>query len=399
MGDYITPAGLCKADRFRPGNIYPLVLRPHGSNFADVVKALGRLGMLDKAITSNIKGKCTTVCAFALCYTGDMPQQAENSGLKGPRGIKFCRCCFIASTRNSQQPSTTLDFDVVTHGRYHHQLKRMQKTMADIHEDKATKAAYGSQWGIANPAPPLETISPALDLILSRPFDTAHSEYAGLTNLMHSLIRDGVLTPSAVDEYTLELRAWPFPPGGRRLQSPKHHLASYNMSSHAIWSIIIPPFLRSWLRPHHIKANFYREASQDHEPIDIVIQACTAIAKSNSLLMGSKSLNTSRIDTLRSIRKARELFNQLCVYASRSLNSRAGSVMSVQGQDNQGTVGDDIAASGRSLQYLNDTLRPNIHIASHFMDFIEEYGLITNCNTLTGEDLHRQVYFISFFLA
>ncbi|KAL7625329.1 hypothetical protein AAE478_004545 [Parahypoxylon ruwenzoriense] len=395
MGNYITPAGLSAANRLRPGNIFPLVLGPHGSDFGDVVKALGTLGILDRGVNMTIDEEETMVCAFIICFTGDMPQQAENSGFKGPRAQKFCRSCYVTSGRLGQ--STMLDFDIEKHGRFHHQIKQMQYTMANKLTDTATKDAYGSQWGMANPLPPLESISPALDLVLSRPFDPAHSEYNGLSNLMHFLLRDGILTPGAVASYSLELRTWPFPPGSRRLQSPKHHLASYSMSAHATWSIIIPAFLRGWLKDDYIRTSFYREASLYGNPVDIIIKTCTAIAKSNTLLVGSNASVSDRNNMRALVKRARELFNQLCIFASRSLGSRAGSragsVAPVQ-QPAPGTrapnpLGEDTAVSTRSAQYMNDTLRPNIHIAVHYPDFAEEYGLTVNCNTLTGEDLHR----------
>ncbi|KAI1449968.1 hypothetical protein F5Y02DRAFT_370545 [Annulohypoxylon stygium] len=52
--------------------------------------------------------------------------------------------------------------------------------------------------------------------------------------------------------YTLAIRVFQFPPCTRRLQSPKHHLSSYKMSSHGVWEISIPIFLRQWLRPEHV---------------------------------------------------------------------------------------------------------------------------------------------------
>jgi hypothetical protein len=60
--------------------------------------------------------------------------------------------------------------------------------------------------------PALTQISPALDILLSRPGDPAHSEYKGLSNLMHSLLLDSVLTISATRSYAALLRSFPFPP-------------------------------------------------------------------------------------------------------------------------------------------------------------------------------------------
>lgn len=392
MGSYITPAGFSATDRFRPGNIFPLVLGPHGSNFNDVVQALGTLGALDKGVNMRINGKETLVCAFTLCFTGDMPQQAENSGLKGPRAHKFCRNCFVPSAKNSLQLRE--DFDIVQHGRFHHQVTQMQHTMDSL-SSNAKKETYGTQWGMSNPSPPLQSIAPALDLILSRPYDPAHSEYHGLSNLMHALLCDGILTPSALASYALTLRNWPFPPGARRLQSPKHHLLSYNMSAHAIWSIIIPAFLRDWLKPVHIRTSFAKEASAHGDPVRLVIETCTAVAKSNTVLMGSEASTTNRANMKVIVKRARQLFNRLCICAAISLGSRPASIAPGQSPGPGGVAveptGEDDTAGGsaRSARYLNDTLRPNIHIAVHYPDFAEEYGSTVNVNVLTGEDLHR----------
>ncbi|KAI1207273.1 uncharacterized protein F4807DRAFT_435103 [Annulohypoxylon truncatum] len=402
MGFYITPAGLVEEDRSRPGNILPVVIGPHGSDFGDVVKALGTLADLDRGVTMNINGVDTLVCAFALCYIGDMPQQSENSGFKGPRAHKFCRGCYITSGKskksNSTRPDNVLDFDIIKHGRFHHQVKQMQRTMANEHVDAATKDTYGTQWGMSDPSPSLEFISPTLDLVLSRPFDPAHSEYNGLCNLMHFLLRDGILKPTAVHDYTLAFRMWPSPPGSRRLQSPKHHLASYNMSAHAIWSIMVPAFLRDWLKPSHIKQSFFKAASNFGDPVDLIIATCVAIAKSNTVLVGSKASKSDRDNMTHVVKKARELFTQLCICVWASAGSRANSLASTRGTPAVNKVADIVdqfenrpgeADKGRSNQYVNDTSRPNIHIAVHYDALAEEYGVTVNCNTLIGEDLHR----------
>jgi hypothetical protein len=95
------------------------------------------------------------------------------------------------------------------------------------------KRTYGSQWGLSEERPALIDISPALDLILSRPPDPAHSEYQGMTALLHGLLIDGILTPTAQKSYGQVLRLCPFPPDWERLQSPIHHLRSYSLATHA----------------------------------------------------------------------------------------------------------------------------------------------------------------------
>ena len=61
---------------------------------------------------------------------------------------------------------------------------------------------------------PLTRISPALDIIQTRPSDPAHLEYGGISRQAHSLLVTEILNPSGQTAYLNELRKFPFPPGG-----------------------------------------------------------------------------------------------------------------------------------------------------------------------------------------
>jgi hypothetical protein len=50
-------------------------------------------------------------------------------------------------------------------------------------------------------APPLRLITPALDLVLSRPTDPAHSEFGGITKLFYLLLLDAVFTKQSALVY------------------------------------------------------------------------------------------------------------------------------------------------------------------------------------------------------
>lgn len=142
-------------------------------------------------------------------------------------------------------PEVLLNFDITTHGRFYVQTLQMQQMMTSMAEDsnhtQQDVDEYGKQWGLVEAHPPLVCVSPALDLILSRPMDAAHLEFNGLSHLMHVLLRDGLLWNDALrTEYALELRVWKFPPGCRCLQSPLYHLTQYTLLDHAVWSVIVP---------------------------------------------------------------------------------------------------------------------------------------------------------------
>lgn len=426
-GFYMTPAGLSEDDRSREANVFPVILGPHGSKFGDVVSALQTLRYLDEGVQAEINGQTVRMCVFTMCYTGDMPQQAENCGFKGPRANKFCRFCHFGAKTAVRDPAeisgaqsgsdTVLDFDVISHGRFHVQTGQMQNMMANHIYTAANKDAYGSQWGINNPDPPLMEISPALDKILSCPPDPAHSEYNGLSCLMHFLLRDVILTGPARTEYSAVLRGWPFPPGAARLMSPLHHLASYNMSAHARWSIIVPALLRDWLTEDHMVVSFATQAKEmgNSSPVDFVVSAYAALAKSNSVLMGRKITSNDRENMVQIIRRGRYMFTQLNLCASRSTlaGSRAGSVargsvgpapapspepgtivvggapapeMALQSATTEQAKS---AAVKRSVQFVNDTHRPNVHMGAHFQLFLREYGLTKSVGTMEGEHRHK----------
>ncbi|KAM7207197.1 hypothetical protein V8F20_002463, partial [Naviculisporaceae sp. PSN 640] len=59
--------------------------------------------------------------------------------------------------------------------------------------------------GIIRTDPPLAIISFVLDLIFSRLFDFAYSEYNGLAHFIYFLLCDGILTKVVCIEYIMEL--------------------------------------------------------------------------------------------------------------------------------------------------------------------------------------------------
>jgi hypothetical protein len=282
---------------------------------------------------------------------------------------------------------------------------------------------YGKQWGISSEKIPLVSISPALDLILSRPADPAHSEYNGLSKQMHELLVEAILSVSAAKLYAAKLSKFPFPPGWGRLQSPLHHLKSYSLSDHARWSIIVPCLLRLWLRKEHLHPLFFAAAAKHTtDPVAYVVSSFAAVAKSNSVLMGDKISPINRINLLDIVKHARLQYQTLCRDAAGSINTNRRSrtptpqrygksqIPSILGPNrllaSSQVVQDEPVPSMLALasieaddgptpdkkkasQYLNDAKRPNFHTVLHYVLMADEYGLLSNCNVLIGEDKHR----------
>jgi hypothetical protein len=243
-----------------------------------------------------------------MSYIADMPQQQSNSGGASVVANFGCRSCFV-----EEKDRGDLDFDTVSQGRFHHQAVQMRKEM-DALRTKGEKEVYGKENGMNLAGVPLATISPALDWILTRPTDPAHSEYQGISKRMHEVMMADVFTPRAALAYGRFIRwVFPFPPGWHRLQSPNKHLGSYSLSEHARWSVIIPGLLRCWLKEEHIKpllvaAIRNRQSRLDPaeylSPVNFIVTCLAAMAKSNSQLMTNKAAD----DTVEVVFRGRKLY-------------------------------------------------------------------------------------------
>ena len=411
-GFYEIPAALNSRDRARRANVLPLTLGPHGSNFEDVVSALKALIPLDRGVRVELKGQPTTMCVFCLCYIGDMPQQQENSGFKSQRATRGCQFCFIDESNRGD-----LEYDTVEHGRYHYQSLDMCNELNSKNTAKL-RNNYARDWGINVTAPSLTKISPSLDIIMTRPGDPAHSEYGGVTRMMHEMLIQDILTNAAAKEYSHELRRFPFPSGYGRLQSPLHHLRSYSLSDHARWSIVVPCLLRTWLKMSHIQPSFTRMA-QKHtdDPVSYVVSSFAMVAKNNSLLMADQINSEADRENLGEIvKRTRARFQQLCQDCAGGVDSnprrlatsvrpgsqaagRTGSRAGTPAVDGPllpggqemltGASGDGSVEKKKAVQYLNDMKKPNVHTALHFAEVAKEFGLPSNVSVLIGEDKYR----------
>lgn len=394
MGVYLIIAAFSFKERARRSNVLPLTLGPHGSNFDDVVGSLQAMYDLDGGILLTINGKETLVCVFTLAYLGDMPQQNENAGFLSQRANKGCRFCFIPSTERSN-----LSYDIISNGRFHHENMRMRKELTSL-KTKTKQIAYGRDTGLSVESPSLVTISPALDIILSRPSDPAHSEYGGVTKLAHLLLMNAILTPTGQMKYGVVLRGFPYPPGWSRLQSPQHHLNSYRLQEHARWSIIGTALLRVWLREKHIQPLYLQGLMAVHKlgtsggtiAVNMIVSAFASIARSNALLMADSLTVSERANFITMILDARANFINLLEAAALAAvnNPRSRSTTPVRQSATSSRAGTPSAPTNAKAEaFRSDQNRPNVHIGIHYADVLKEYGLVSNCNVLIGEDKHK----------
>ncbi len=425
LGIYFILAGLSVTERKRRANVFILTLGPHASELKHICEVLKPgLEQLDRGIEVMINGEEKVLCAFIMAWLGDMPQQQDNSGFKRQNAARGCRYCSIRSDHRDN-----LQYDIVTMGRYHHQTLALRQQ-----ESRLTKTGWKAvcvQWGLSEVQSPVVALTPALDIIRTRPADPAHSEYAGMAKLAHSLLMNAILTTEGQRRYTATLQAFPFPPGWGRLQSPAHHLDSYRMQEHARASIIIPILLRCWLRSEFIKPAFaatlkiffVEETFIPMSPANIITHVFASMAKSNSVIMSENMSIRDRTLMGETIRYARNCFQLLQRTAARAsarnsrgsrANSRGNSPAantpsrppspfvidslpstpgSEYGAFNISRPGEDKAKEKEKLEEPEgDIKRPNMHIGIHYPDIALEFGTAFNVNVLIGEDKHRYKY-------
>ncbi|KAI9748387.1 MAG: hypothetical protein M4579_007241 [Chaenotheca gracillima] len=426
MGVYLVLASMNNRDRMRRANIFPLTLGPHGSDFEDVIMAIPALRDLDGGMDVKINGEVKTMFAYTLAFIGDMPQQNENAGFKRQSAKFGCRSCLIDSKSRGD-----LDFDIVRKGRYHYHTLQLQRHCKVLHATKRKK--FCQDWGLKETPPPLMEITPALDIIRSRPADLAHSEFAGMAKQAQVLLMEAILTVDGQKAYAQEFRRFPFPPGWGRLQSPLHHLQSWRMQEAGRASIITPMLLRCWLRKSHVQTQYlqaislvFRDQMKDSgiSALDMIVRCYGLMAKSNAVLMAQKFTSADRGRLMEIVKDSRANYQRLCKAAmhasrpgrSRSVTrsptptmSRSQSRMSFSGLDTQpGTptavhdynepenefddTGNELSLgpkSKRAKEYENFAGRPNVHQGLHFVDIAAEYATTNNVNVLMGEDQHR----------
>jgi hypothetical protein len=276
-------------------------------------------------------------------------------------------------------------------------------------ENLGTKAAqqkFGRESGLATTAP-LVKISPALNIILTRPVDPAHSEYSGQSKLMHEFLLDSVVTGPAARLYGETLRHFPFPSGWPRLQSPLHHLKSYSLSDHARWSCIIPGLLRCWLQETHLQPHLLRTLKgKSLCPLTTIINAFRAVAISNSITMSTPISALHRENFRAIVEDARMQYQRLLQIAATAaetnpalsrVGSRAGTPFQPMVQSRfmpppplrSGFTASSEPMTKKGARHHQDQKRPNVHTGLHLPPMLEEYGLTVLLNVLIGEDMHR----------
>ena len=434
-GIYAVSAGLSARDRQKSINAHCITLGPHGSDFNDVFSSIrDSIVAVDRGCLLNINGHNRRVWAPIVAFLGDMKQQQASAGFLGARANVCCRFCDAdLDTR------TDLSRDLSKYGRYHHQTVQLRRDALTLRTMKERLDRLSLN-GLSAEASTLQSITPALDIIMSRPMDPAHSEYYGLVRRLYVVLCDAILTKKALSQLTRALQKFQFPRGWGRIQSLETHKGSWSMSECAKASVVIPLLLRSWLRLGHIRHQ-YRYALSTSNTVDTIVSCFAKLARSNMLISAFKLDHDARLRFHTQVLEAREAFRHLMDAApkpkpksktksktgaprgtknampaipSTASTSRRGSITQsstgelsdvslqdslceIESQDNDGLVlpADDTTFPDQvSVTHGGAAQLPNFHIGMHFASIMEEYAVLWNVNVLFGEDKHRYTQFI-----
>lgn len=438
MGIYLSIAALPREQRLRQMNIMPLTLGPHGSNDGEVWDCMSyHLRQLEEGFTTVINGKKVFVQGHIHGLAGDFPQQQDNSGFKRPTATQGCRLCTVTLTDRGN-----LEFDLSSgrNGRYHPEIMRQRQLLREMKEDGRPKThieAKAREFGMTTDDPALLAIFPAIDIIRTRPADSAHSEFGGLTKMLHLMIVGEVLTPKGMTEYSKALRKFPMFPTWARIQSP-HHVLQYSLTEHGQWSAIAPLMTRVWLKKHpeYMKAPFkaaLRETfasdiskgdfGTEPDEADILTRILVENFHTNVILtlgrLPESFYNRTAVEA--QIKLSRGLFQKFVLAItkqasrgrSRSVSiepSKLPTVASGPEVIEAGQSGVQAAVLMRTVEDIEDPRkamesaevstiksakyklwisRPNVHIGLHYGDAMDEFGLVSIMMVMVFEAKHK----------
>lgn len=305
--------------------VIPITLAPFGAKLHEVFQGLGHLRELDKGCHVDIGGRSVFIISFPICFTGDMVEQQELAGCLGHQAIEGCRGCLIAKNTRA-----SLDFDVVEEGRYHPHMAPIREFSASMRPTNRRKTlnAVGLEDddGVFQA---IQSLTPALDTIRTRPADAAHSELTSLVKNVHRVLIDIALKKSALEGFLTAFQTFPLPPGFKRIQSPTTHLGSWKMTEFAYASILTPVVLRFWLKDEHLSRDFVEKLPKiartfigevaRYSTSEILVLEFWSIALSNILVCGRSPPTLPRqefLDVVLQGRRSIELLFHMAASAS-----------------------------------------------------------------------------------
>ena len=366
---------------------------------------------LGKGIELNISGRMTLVKAFPIVLTGDMPQNADNSGFMRHGAAKGCRACFIDKSERGD-----IYFDLIEHGRFHWDTVFLRVKGSLIEHDRE-RAVFFNNLGMRQEPPPILPIAPCLDLILGRGYDAPHSEWRGIGRALFGLLFNTILTQGGCNAFIKAMQVFPFPVGWPRIQSPLH-LFSWSLSETGRALMILPMILRCRGRNTWYKLRYLNALSNlvgDDRPV----RALTKLFKNIAVVLSQTSKRLAKPltgdETAGLMRGGRVSYRLLIQAAERmhgnkviedadddmndleeglpselDIDERWGEYTGDTGSEDDEEEVLDASPARRKKSSKWEKLRslPNVHVGLHLADNVREYAHVMNTNVLSGEMTH-----------
>ncbi|KAI5839645.1 hypothetical protein DFP73DRAFT_598240 [Morchella snyderi] len=381
-GMYITPAGLDVYQRERLSNVYVLMLGPFGSSEVEMASCLERDG-IETGRGKSIKlytGETIFLTAFPLLFTGDMPQQNQNSGNKTHQAEFGCRSCMVIDKDRGN-----LNVEIVGTGRYMAPTQRFYLHALDLKTKKARDAALQSR-GLTLEGPYFKKCYRMLDPQRANPNDCMHAELR-LAKYLEEALLDGILSPAGISAYREAWNDVEMPYKWGQPQNPVKHKGSMVFNEHGRVAIVNPFVLmhmftndrwkhtssisqreRDKLRISYVKKGVYTRLEQtfEHETISGMnpklqfIRVAYALAKTINLTLKETLTSTDRSNFSNVVWEMRDLLRKIFA-----------------------------CATGNDTTFKNYANVPNIHLGLHYEQDITNFGTTRNSTTTMGEQKHK----------
>ncbi|KAI5838707.1 hypothetical protein DFP73DRAFT_599637 [Morchella snyderi] len=363
-GMYVTPAGLSVDKRTSLSNMYVLMIGPFGTHELNMAACIEKdsLSMgAGRLMTLESGSEPVFITAFPLLFTGDMPQQNQNSGNKTHNAEFGCRSCFVRDKNRGD-----LGLDTAMFGRYKAPTESLYNESIGLRTKKAKTDAL-QRYGLTAEGPYFKRCYPMMDPHRACPNDPFHAELRLCKYYSEALI-DGLLSPTGISAYRDAWNTVNVPYRWGQPQNPVNHKGSMVFSEHGKMAIMNPFVLmiifsgstaRSIFKAG-VEERIKRSFSDDKEPKYQVLHTAFLLAKVVHMTL------KRCID-----HRPHESFVSVILDMRNMLRRFFGATISTKG----------------GFQKYADV--PNVHLALHYATDIENFASTFNATTMLGEQKHK----------
>lgn len=252
IGVYLFVARLTNKERSRRANIIPLTLGLYGCNLAEVIDTISAIvAALDTGIEMELVDS-TRIIVYApiLAFLGNMLQQQLNASFLSQKARFGCRSCI----RDSKSQAN-LDIKL-GELRYYYDIIRT-RIYLETYTFRSVKAKYNFAQNTGKSIKPnirlLERIALSLDLKVGTPVNAAYTKMQGLAKRIYLLLKDAILTNTAIREYHFMLTTFLLLASQQVLQSPYYYIGLYTLQEYGRQAQIIPVLTRVQLKDEYLK--------------------------------------------------------------------------------------------------------------------------------------------------